>query len=223
MRSLHPDIFTFFNALEQNNHRDWFESQKPHFKTLEANVKAFGQQLLAALGTSEHIDRFKVFRIYRDVRFSNDKTPYKTHFGVAFHREKPLYRGGYYIHIKPGASFLGAGFWDPNKADLYRIRKELEIDAAELRTLLKAKSFTTHWDGLTGEELKTAPKNFNKEHPDIDLIRKKQYIFTKTLSDQEVLDPAFFDHVCDAFMALRPLLDYFSAVLTTDLNGEPLY
>jgi len=223
MPVVNPDILPFFKALEQNNNREWFESQKPRFKSLEGDVKAFGLQILNAIGPSEHIDKVKLFRIYRDVRFSNDKTPYKTHFGMAFHREKPLYRGGYYIHIKPGASFLGAGFWDPNKEDLYRIRKELEIDAAELRTLLNAKSFATHWDGLTGEELKTAPKNFNKEHPDIDLIRKKQYIFTKKLSDQEVLDPAFYDRVCNAFLALRPLLDYFSAVLTTNLNGEPLY
>ena len=222
MKTLDKNIFTFFRQLNQNNTREWFEAHKPEFKTIESEVKAFGENLKSGLEATDAISRFKLFRIYRDVRFSKDKTPYKTHFGMAFTREKPAFRGGYYIHLKPGDSFIATGFWDPNKEDLYRIRKELEMDADELRTLMADTAFNTAWGSLEGETVKTAPKGFSKEHPDIDLIRHKQYIFRHAYSDAEVLSDHFFEDVLQRFEAIRPFFDYMSAVLTTDLNGVSL-
>lgn len=222
MKTLDKNIFTFFRQLNQNNTREWFEAHKPEFKTIESEVKAFGENLKSGLEATDAISRFKLFRIYRDVRFSKDKTPYKTHFGLTWHRTKPHYRGGYYLHIKPGDCFLAAGFWDPHKDDLFRIRKELEVDAEPLRTLLKEPQFVKTWGGLQGEELKTAPKNFDKDHPAIDLIRKKQYLFVAPLREEQVVAPDFIQTVDAAFVALRPALDYFTEVLTTDLNGVSL-
>ena len=142
---------------------------------------------------NEHdsIDKFKLFRLYRDVRFSKDKTPFKTHFGISFHREKPALRGGYYLHIKPGDNFIATGFWNPEKDDLKRIRKEMELDADEFRELMAQPSFKSVWGTLEGEEVKTAPKGFSKEDPNIDLIVKKAYLFTKKYSDKEVLAKDF--------------------------------
>ena len=102
---LSNSIFTFFKELTYNNNREWFLKNKPTFKKHEAQVKNFGEQLKNRLNEFDSIDRFKLFRIYRDVRFSKDKTPFKTHFGLTWHRTKPQFRGGYYLHISPGKTF----------------------------------------------------------------------------------------------------------------------
>ena len=222
MPALNPDIFSFFSELENNNTREWFEPQKARFKALEGEMKQFASVLASAMNEHDSIDKFKLFRLYRDVRFSKDKTPFKTHFGISFHREKPALRGGYYLHIKPGDNFIATGFWNPEKDDLKRIRKEMEIDADEFRELMAQPSFKSVWGTLEGEEVKTAPKGFSKEDPNIDLIRKKAYLFTKKYSDKEVLAKDFLQKVNNDFKAVRPFFDYMSSVLTTDLNGVSL-
>ena len=179
-------IYSFFSDLQQNNNRDWFMEHKPTFKALETQVKAFGEQLKDQLNTHDSIDRFKVFRIYRDVRFSKNKTPFKTHFGLTWHRTKPHYRGGYYLHLSPGNNFLACGFWDPNPADLKRIRQEIDIDGEEYRSILNNKTFNSVWGELQGEAVKTAPKGYAKDHPHIDLLRFKQHIFTINYTDKEI-------------------------------------
>lgn len=220
--ALNPDIFSFFSELENNNTRDWFEPQKARFKALEGEMKQFASILTSAMNEHDSIDKFKLFRLYRDVRFSKDKTPFKTHFGISFHREKPALRGGYYLHIKPGDNFIATGFWNPEKDDLKRIRKEMEVDADEFRELMAKPSFKSVWGALEGEEVKTAPKGFSKEDPNIDLIKKKAYLFTKKYSDKEVLAKDFLQKVNADFKAVRPFFDYMSSVLTTDLNGVSL-
>ena len=214
---------SFFKKLKKNNNRDWFAENKPKFKKLELEIKAFGEELKDRLNEFDNVDRFKLFRIYRDVRFSKDKTPFKTHFGLTWHRTKPLYRGGYYLHISPGKNFLACGFWDPNPNDLKRIRKELEYDAKEFRDIIASKEFFSVWGNLEGSELKTAPRNFDKNHPDIDLIRKKQYIFSISFSDEEVCEPQFINKLENALKMVRPFTDYMSDVLTSDENGESLF
>ena len=217
------DVFTFLKKLEKNNNRDWFNEHKKEFKTIEANVKEFYNNVQQKLNAHDDIDKLKVFRIYRDVRFSKNKLPYKTHFGGSFHRTKPNLRGGYYLHLQPNnESFIATGFWEPNKDDLLRIRKEFEMDDEEIRSIISNKAFKKVWGEFVGDEVKTAPKGFNKEHPAIDLIRKKQYIFTKKLTDQEVLDAGFLVVVDKAFKSIRPYFDYMSDVLTTNLNGESI-
>ena len=217
------DLFSFLIKLEKNNNRDWFHAHKQEFKQVEKQTKAFYNLVLDALRTHDDIDKLKLFRIYRDVRFSKNKQPYKTHFGGSFHRRKPELRGGYYLHLAPNnQSFIATGFWEPNKADLLRIRKEFEMDDTEIRQIISNKSFKNVWGDLVGDELKTAPRNFDKDHPAIDLIRKKQYIFTKKVTDQEVLSSTFLEEVNTSFKAVRPYFDYMSDVLTTNLNGELL-
>lgn len=217
------DLFSFLNKLEKNNNRDWFHAHKQEFKQVEKQTKAFYNLVLDALRTHDDIDKLKLFRIYRDVRFSKNKQPYKTHFGGSFHRRKPELRGGYYLHLAPNnQSFIATGFWEPNKADLLRIRKEFEMDDTEIRQIISNKSFKNVWGDLVGDELKTAPRNFDKDHPAIDLIRKKQYIFTKKFTDQEVLSSTFLEEVNTSFKTVRPYFDYMSDVLTTNLNGELL-
>ncbi|NND25451.1 MAG: DUF2461 domain-containing protein [Flavobacteriaceae bacterium] len=220
---LPKETFSFLNKLKKNNNRDWFTDHKKEFKAIEAEVKEFYQAINENLNKHDAIDKVKVFRIYRDVRFSKDKTPYKTHFGGSFHRKKPELRGGYYLHLAPNnESFIATGFWEPHKDDLFRIRKEFEMDDKEIRSIIAKKSFKNIWGSFVGDEVKTAPKGFSKEHTAIDLIKKKQYIFTKKYSDKEVLSDNFLTEVDNAFKAIRPFFDYMSDVLTTDLNGVSL-
>lgn len=215
-------VFDFLKELKNNNNRDWFEAHKTDFKKHQSEVKSFLEAVKTNLNHHDDIEKMKLFRIYRDVRFSKDKTPYKSHFAGSFSRLGAHLRGGYYIHLKPGESLLATGFWDPNKEDLFRIRKELEMDADDFRKVINQKELKETWGELRGDELKTAPKGFDKEHPDIDLIRKKQFVFVRNLTDKEVLSPSFLDEVDKSFKSIRPYFDLMSDILTTNLNGESI-
>lgn len=214
----------YLSDLNNNNNREWFKETKGVFANEQSLIKEFHQEIINNLNKHDKIDKYKLFRIYRDVRFSKDKTPYQPHFAASFSREGKELRGGYYLRIRPNnESFLGGGFWDPNKEDLLRIRKEFELDATEIRRVLADKKFqTTFGTKLEGSELKTAPKGFDKNHPNIDLIRKKGFIAVRNFTDKEVLSSDFLEVVDESFKNLRPFFDLMSAILTTDLNGESL-
>lgn len=217
------ELLDFFKQLKANNDRDWFNTHKSEYKNLETEAKENFNALFEALKVHDDVDRVKVFRIYRDVRFSKNKTPYKIHFSGSFHRKKPELRGGYYLHIEPNdESFVAVGFWDPSKEDLLRIRKEFEMDDGEIRAIIGDEKLKTIWGDFKGDELKTSPKGFDKEHKAIDLIRKKQFIFSKKYTDAQVVSPKFLGEVNEAFKAVRPYFDYMSDVLNTNINGEPL-
>jgi len=219
---LPKSIIKFFNDLKHNNNRDWFAINKTHFKEIENQVKGFGNEIKNKLNEHDNIDQFKLFRIYKDVRFSKDKTPYKTHFGLYWNRVKPMLRGGYYLHISPKNNFLACGFWNPNPADLKRIRKEFVFDSLEIRTIIESDQITSTWGSLIGDELKTAPRNFDLNHPNIDLIRKKQFIFQINFLDKEVYDKKFINKIDLFLKTIRPFLDYMSEILTTDENGQSI-
>jgi uncharacterized protein (TIGR02453 family) len=220
---LTKSTFEFLDLLTKNNNRDWFTENKKRFETENNLAKAFFTEVFSELEKIDSLEKMQVFRIYRDVRFSKDKLPYKNHFSVGFSRTKSMLRGGMYLHIENDASFVGGGFWEPNNEDLLRIRKELELDASDLREIIADDTFKKFFGSLEGEELKTAPKNFDKTHPNIDLIRKKQYLLTRKFTNKEVLSPNFKEDVIATFAAMRPFFNYMSDVLTTDLNGESLY
>lgn len=220
MQAIPKEALQFLSELKENNNREWFNERKPHFKAIEDQMKKFYAEIEILMNKTDDIERTKAYRIYRDIRFSKDKTPYKKHFAVIFMRRKPELRGSYYLHIQPGGkSEIGGGFWKPNKEDLLRVRKEWEIDADEMREILTEPNFKNCWGNMYGETLKTAPMGFDKEHPNIDLINYKQWIFGRSLSDEEVLAPDFAKITSEYFEELRPFFDYMSAILTTDLNG----
>ncbi|MEL6916521.1 MAG: DUF2461 domain-containing protein [Bacteroidota bacterium] len=212
----------FLKKLDKNNNREWFTEHKTEFKNHEMDAKRFYESLMERLKDHDDIEKLKMFRIYRDVRFSKDKTPYKAHFAGSFSRAGARLRGGYYLRIKPDETFIATGFWEPNKEDLFRIRKEFELDASDIRKILDDKTFRDIWGELQGDAVKTAPKGFDKEHPNIDLIKRKQFIFVRNFTDKEVLSPNFMDELDHSFKLIRPYFDLMSDILTTDLNGESL-
>lgn len=218
-----PTVLAFLKNLSKNNNRDWFAENIDTFRANEKAMKVFFNGLETGLRKMDTIDKMQVFRIYRDIRFSKDKTPYKRFFSAWFSRSKPMLRGSYYIHIEPGASFVEGGFWEPNPADLLRIRQEFEMGDSCIRKIIADDDFRKYFGGLEGVEVKTAPKGFDKNHPAIDLIKKKQFLITRKFTDKEVLDKNFAVEVLKTFAAMRPFFDYMSDVLTTNLNGESLY
>lgn len=217
-----PDTIGFLKSISVNNNKDWFQKNKPKYDAALDNIKAFVSAVEKDLNQNDVIEKSKTFRIYRDVRFSKDKAPYKEYFGSSFMRASAARRGGYYLHIEPGNSFVGGGFWAPNPADLKRIRDEFEMDDKPIRKIIADKTFKKYFGSLHGEAVKTAPKGFDKDHPAIDLIRMKQFTVTRQFSDEEVLAKNFQKEVVKTYEAMRPYFDYMSEVLTTDLNGVPL-
>ncbi len=215
-------VFDYLKKLEQNNNREWFTENKPEFKEHQVSVKKLAENVMQNLNKHDEIEKMKVFRIYRDVRFSKDKTPYKAHFSISFSRLGAKLRGGYYLQIKPGDSFLATGFWDPAPADLLRIRKEFELDSSEIREVIENDDFKNVWGEVVGDSVKTSPKGFDKADPNIDLIKRKQFIFIKKFTDKQVLSKNFISDIDIAYQSIRPFFDLMSSILTTNLNGESL-
>ncbi len=217
--TIRPETFQFLKAISRNNNREWFQENKPVYEAALNNVKDFVKALEAGLNETDVIEKSKTFRIYRDVRFSKDKAPYKEYFGSSFVRATAARRGGYYLHLEPGNTFVGGGFWAPNPADLKRIRDEFVMDDKTIRQITADKNFKKYFGSLQGDAVKTAPKGYDKDHPAIDLIRLKQLTVMRQFSDEEALSKNFQKEVLKTFAAMRPLFDYLSEVLTTDLNG----
>ena len=220
MQVIPNNTINFLKQLNLNNNRDWFNENKQEFQSIQIDVKKFANEVKDTLNLSDNIDNLKIFRIHRDLRFSKDKTPYKINIGMAFHRKKPEYRGGYYIEISAKESFIAAGFWNPNKEDLLRIRKEIELDGQEFKRIINEKKIKELWGDIQGNEVKTSPKGFVKDHHHIDMIKKKQLIFIKKLEEKEILDSDFQKKIVNYFISIRPFFDYMSEILTTNLNGE---
>jgi uncharacterized protein (TIGR02453 family) len=220
---VNPSIFKFLNDLKKNNTREWFAENKDYYLKEEGKIKNFFTAINEELSIIDNIEGMKAYRIYRDIRFSKDKTPYKTYRSCSYKRATEALRGGYHIEITPGGSFLAAGFWQPNKEDLFRIRKEFELDRSYIEKILSDKKFTKLFKGFHNRNsLKVAPTGFDKNHPNIDLIRKKDFILLRKFTDKEVLSKDFHTTVINSFKAVRPFFDYMSDVLTTNLNGESI-
>ncbi len=215
-------VFQFLKDIKVNNDRDWFAANKPQYQAVYDNFKAFAASLHDNMSLHDEIERMRIHRIYRDIRFSKDKTPYKSHLSGGFVRASKWRRGGYYFHIEPGGSFIGGGFWGPASADLKRIRTELASDPAPFRALIAAPDFVKTFGELKGDQLKSAPSGFPKDHPNIDLLRYKQFLVSCTFTDKEVLSADFAEKASAAFRHMRPFFDYMSDVLTTDENGVPI-
>jgi uncharacterized protein (TIGR02453 family) len=190
------------------------------------NAEEFINSLIGEMNKHDRIETLSgkksLYRIYNDVRFSADKTPYNPRFAGHMKRRKPELRGGYYYWLKPGASRIGCGFTYPSSEDLKRVRLDIMDNHDEWRKVLSTKSIRTFFGGMKGDQVRTSPQGFPKDHPAIDLLRYKQFWFEHEFSDQEVLSPNFSQHMSKGFRNIRPFFDYMSEVLTTDLNGVSL-
>lgn len=216
-------LFPLLEELKKNNNRDWFADNKKRFQQEDKSLKLFFEEITKGLNTFDEIEKLKIFRIYRDVRFSKNKLPYKTNRSANWMRAGAHRRGSYYLQLEPGNSFIGCGFFQPNPADLLRIRKEFEMDDTEIRGILNQAEFKKVYEGFdTSDQVKTAPKGFDKDHKAIDLIKNKNFFVAHYYSDKEVLSEDFLKTILYHFQLVQPFFKYMSEVLTTDLNGVSL-
>ncbi len=218
--------YTFLEKLKDNNHKEWFSEHKEEYRSALEQVTLFAQALLEDMRMHDHIEtgsgKKSLHRIYRDIRFSKDKTPYKSNWAGSFKRATSLLRGGYYYHLQKGNTFIAGGFFGPSAKDLRHLRDHIDQDDTLIRQVLESSEFKNYFGQLEGEAVKTAPKGFSREHPTIDLLRRKQYILRHSFTDKEANSRDFHQKMAQGFSKMRPFFDVMSELLTTDLNGVPL-
>jgi uncharacterized protein (TIGR02453 family) len=220
---INKDSLDFLKDLAQNNNRDWFNANKDRYLEAHGNIAAFADALIVEMNKHDRIEtvsgKKSMFRIYKDVRFSKEKTPYNQHWSSALKRATKMRRGGYYFRIEPGNSRAVAGFFGPVPDDMKRIREDIDANYDDWRKMLADPMLVKTFGNMRGAKLGTSPRGYAKDHPAIDLLRYKQFLFRHEFTDEEVLGPDFLFQVNDIFKKMRPFLNYMSEVLTTDANG----
>lgn len=208
-------ILKFLKAVGKNNNRDWFEKNKPTYLKAKDGfddfLEALHKDLLKFDDSLANMNpRKAAFRIYRDVRFSKDKRPYKTNMGAGFSEHgKMEQEPGYYLHIEPGKSFVAGGLYMPSPENLAKIRQEIDYNADKLLKILNNKKFKAYYKGLSDwDKLKTMPKGYAKDHPHIDLLKNKSFVVSHNFTDAEVTNKNFQKKVAEACKLLKPLNDY---------------
>jgi len=223
---INKDSLNFLNDLSQNNNRDWFNAHKDRYLAAHGNIVAFADALIMEMNKHDHIEttsgRKCMFRIYKDIRFSKEKTPYNKHWSGSLQRATKKLRGGYYFRIEPGNSRAVGGFFGPNPDDMKRIREDIDLNHKDWLKVLADPTMVKTFGQLGGDKLATAPRGYAKDHPAIGLLRHKQFVLRRTFTDEEVCRPDFLYQVNDTFQKMRPFFDYMSEVLTTDANGVQL-
>lgn len=220
---IEKDTLQFLADLKANNNRDWFLANQARYAKYKDNYQRLVREFIDVLSESDpslkHLEvKDCMFRINRDIRFSKDKSPYKTHMGIWISSgQKKSNLAGYYIHIEPGSSFVAGGVYRPENADLKKIRKEIAFFYDELEKIVSEKSFAdTYGDFDRNDEtqLKTAPRDFEKDHPAIEFLKLKSFTATRTLSDKELADKNFVRKASEKLLVLKPLNEFLNRALT---------
>jgi uncharacterized protein (TIGR02453 family) len=203
--------FQFLKKLAQNNSKEWFDANRKQYDTSKAEMESLVKNILGKTSRfdpalSELEAKKCMFRINRDVRFSKNKAPYKSNMGASMNPGgKKSDIPGYYLHIEPGKSFLAGGCWMPVPQVLAAIRQEIDYNGAAFKKILNSKEFKTYFSGLSEEDkLKTAPKGYEKDHPDVELLKLKSFIVVHELKDGQVNDPKFDTYAAKVLKAMFP-------------------
>ena len=215
------ETLEFLRQLRANNNRQWFEVHRGQYEHARGCFQDLVTDLIHQFDPVDDLAgvtaKDSMFRINRDVRFSNDKSPYKSNMGAVLGQGGRKSTGrSYYFHIEPdGGSFLAGGLYDPSTDALGKMRAAIGENAKRFKQIIHAPDFVQYFGTLSGDSLKTAPQGFAKDHPDIELLRLKQYIASHKLSDEQLLSADLVPHVLAVYKAMKPLLIYIEAVLKT--------
>ncbi|MCO5229849.1 MAG: DUF2461 domain-containing protein [Chitinophagales bacterium] len=212
--------FIFFKELAENNHREWFQSEKYRYDKIFASSTQLVEKWILGLGKEyefvlDNDPKKSIFRIYRDVRFSKNKTPYKTHIGMAIGRGGRNSKwAGWYLHIEPGASFLAAGKWVPDNDELKAIRQEIDYNLSDFLSIIQQENIKSTFGDLDKEHtLKNAPKDYPSDHPAIEILKLKSFLFSKSYSDEEILGENFIHQLITDSILLIPFIQFLNAAL----------
>jgi len=209
-----PSTLQFLKTLQKNNNRDWFNENKSIYIEAKDDVLLFVENLIEEIAKFDEeilkIDPKKaLFRIYRDTRFSKDKTPYKTHFGVSLGMGKGKKISGYYLHIEPAKSFLAGGVYQPESSVLKEIRKEISANSEEFLKILEQKDFRNNFRGLSVEsKLQRVPNGFEKDDPMAEFLKLKNFIVSHPISDEQVVDKNAAKNFAKILQSIKPLNDF---------------
>lgn len=207
----------FLQNLKENNNREWFTENKAFYTESQQNLITFIEELLQEMSAFDSelakIDAKKsLFRIYRDTRFSKDKSPYKTNFGASLGMGKGSQKGGYYFHLEPGKSFIAGGIYMPEPTVLKELRKEISLYGNEFLNILDNKDFKKHFPELDQDDkLKKIPQGFEKEDPMAEYLKLKNFIVVYSLKDEEILDKDAVKKLTKIFKLMKPLNDFLNA------------
>ncbi len=222
---LSRDTLQFLEDLKANNNRDWFLENKKRYETVKKDYHQMVSDFLDAMKPLDPaLEMLEVknctFRINRDIRFSKDKTPYKTHMGVWLSSGvKGQNRAGYYVHIEEGASFIAGGFYAPESEDLKKVRKEIAFFYEDLEEILAEKNFKKIFMDFDRNErsiLKNPPRGYEKEHPAIELLKLKSFEASQKFDVSEVLEKDFISKMSKKLIVLKPLNEFINRALTTE-------
>jgi uncharacterized protein (TIGR02453 family) len=218
MDSIKKSTLDFLNLIKYNNNRDWFIKNRESYLNARENFETFVQKLIDQIIEFEPIMKGLevkscVYRFNRDIRFSNDKSLYKTHFGAFIVRggkKNGDKYGGYYFHIEPGASIIAGGAYMPPAPWLSAIREKINEEPDRLIKIISNKEFVRFFGQLSGEKLKKAPKGYPSDHPNVDLLKFKSYLVVNEVTDDSVLSEKYFEHTIKVMKAMKPLNDFLN-------------
>ncbi len=216
-----PATLKFLSSLKKNNNKDWFDKHKNDYLSAKANMEMTVAEFIGSIAKFDKaiagLDPAKcLFRIYKDVRFSKDKSPYKTNLGASINPNgKQKVEPVYYLHIEPGNSFIAGGMWMPPAEELKKIRQEIDYNGKVLKKILGNDVFKKQFGGLSAEyKLKTTPKGYDKNHPDIELLRHTSYIVWAKLSDKLICSKALHKDLAQKAKLIKPFLDFLRVALS---------
>lgn len=219
MPGLSKDLLQFLRDLTVNNNRDWFQANKARFQAANAEFIAFTDTVITGISkfdkdVSGIQGKDCVFRIYRDVRFSADKSPYKIHFGahISPGGKKSEHGAGYYFHVESEQTFIAGGCYMPPADWLKAIREKIRKDAKPLKKIIDSAEFRKLFGEMAGEKLSRPPKGFAIDDPEIELIKRKSFLAVQKLKDKDVLAETFSDRIIEAAKVLKPFNAYFNEV-----------
>jgi uncharacterized protein (TIGR02453 family) len=211
-----PSTLTFLRQLKKNNDKIWFDAHRKEYEAARKDFEAFVADILKALVVLEpHLANQQAkdctYRIFRDVRFSKDKTPYKSHFGAFFARGGRKWDGaGYYLHLEPGAIFAGGGLWMPEPTLLKKVRQEIDYDFEHFKGILNEKSFKKRFPKLNGEVLSRPPQGYEADNPAIEFLKMKSFTAGHAMKDEELTSKAALKNVISVFTTLSPLINFLN-------------
>jgi len=212
-------ILSFLKEISENNNQEWFHKNKTLYDKAKQEFEIYVNKLIPAIAVFDtDIKNISakdcLFRIYRDIRFSKDKTPYKNNFGAFIAKNgKKCTCAGYYFHIEPGGSMLAGGIYMPPTDTLKLVRSEIYYKTAEFKKIINNKEFVRLFGNVDGEKLVNVPKDFPKDFPDIDLLKFKSYAILHKLTDKQLLSENLFEESIPIFKAMYPLNSFFNKAI----------
>lgn len=209
-------VLAFVKDLERNNDRDWFKAHRAEYDLARGRFEEFVAVLIGELARTEPLGNLNpkdcIFRIHRDLRFSKDKTPYKTHFGAYIAPGgRQSRRMGFYVHIEIGESMFAGGMHHPESKQLAAFRASIDQDASEFKSIISEKSFQTTFGEVEGDKLKTMPRGYPKDHPEADLLRFKSVVAVRNIDDDQVVSDDIVRLAMETHAAMKPFLSYLDA------------